>query len=83
MSMENYNKYIKCRYCEHLQQQGRQKSQSGQLGRKHYYCGNPAVKHLKDRHGAPVYPFVGFGDMTVDSPLQLKTSKRWCPMKGD
>lgn len=26
--------------------------------------------------------FIGFGTNTFESPLQLKTSPRWCPLKS-
>lgn len=74
---------MNCRECEHCKQIGRQKSQCGILGRKTYYCENPKVYEFKNEDGYPINNFVGFGDMTLESPLQLKTSKRWCPLKGE
>lgn len=70
-----------CRHCGYCKQIGRQNAQSGRLGRKRYYCNHPRVHEQTDKHGRPVYPFIGFGDMTVKSPLVLKTRKYWCPLK--
>lgn len=77
MSKKVYPNCWRCQYCENI---GRQQSQRGQLGRKRYYCNHPRVKELKDRHRHPLNPFVGYGDMTLNSPLTLKTRKRWCPL---
>ena len=67
-----------CQYCENI---GRQHSQKGQLGRKRYYCENPEASKLKDKRGFPLNTFIGYGDMTVKSPLVLKTHKKWCPLR--
>lgn len=69
-----------CAHCQFCQQLGRQNPQRGRLGRKRYFCNHPLVKDLKDKNGLPLYPFVGFGDMTAKSPLALKGRKRWCPL---
>lgn len=74
-------KKIKCRNCKYCKQEGRQQSQRGRLGRKTYYCKNPKVYKMEDENGYPLYNFIGFGDMTIESPLQLKTCKKWCPIK--
>lgn len=74
---------MNCRECEHCKQIGRQQSQCGTLGRKIYYCENPKVYNLRNINGYPICNFIGYGDMTLESPLQLKTSKRWCPLKGE
>lgn len=67
-----------CQYCENI---GRQHSQKGKLGRKKYYCNNPDASKLNDYRGFPLNTFIGFGDMTVKSPLVLKTHKKWCPLR--
>ena len=72
-----------CRHCEHCKQCGRQNSQRGRLGRKRYFCSHPKVRELKDAHGLPLYPFIGYGDMTVASPLVLKSRKSWCPLQQE
>ena len=71
-----------CKHCQYCEQYGRQNSQRGRLGRKRYYCGHPRVHDLKDNRGLPFYPFIGYGDMTVKSPLVLKTHKTWCPLRN-
>lgn len=70
-----------CAHCQYCQQVGRQQTQSGQLGRKKYFCNHPKVGELKDKHGFPLFPFIGFGDMSAKSELTLKTRKKWCPME--
>lgn len=72
-----------CRRCEHCKNKGRQNSQRGRLGRKRYYCEHPRAYDLKDERGLPLYPFIGFGDMTYKSPLVLKTYKTWCPLRQE
>lgn len=72
-----------CRHCGYCEQLGRQNAQSCHLGRKRYYCNHPRVHEKTDKHGHPVYPFIGFGDMTAKSPLVLKTRKSWCPLKEE
>lgn len=69
-----------CQHCQYCENNGRQHSQNGRLGRKRYFCQHPRVYELKDKRGFPLYPFIGFGDMTVKSPLVLKTRKKWCPL---
>ena len=74
---------MNCKECKYCKQIGRQQSQCGQSGRKRYYCKNPKVYEMRDKDGYPINRFVGYGDMTVESPLKLKTSKKWCPLKGE
>lgn len=74
---------MNCKECKYCKQVGRQQSQKWQLGRKRYYCKNPKVYKMKDESGYPLNNFIGFGDMTEESPLTLKTSKKWCPLKGE
>lgn len=74
---------MNCKECKFCEQIGRQQSQCGKLGRKKYYCENPNVYELKDKYGYSLNNFIGFGNTTVESPLQLKTHKQWCPLKGD
>lgn len=70
----------KCKYCFECKEGGRQRSQGGRLGRKTYYCKNPDAKKLPLREFGNRAPyFIGFGDMTCQSPLTTKTSPRWCP----
>lgn len=72
---------MKCKECKYCKQIGRTECQTYRLGRKTYYCENPDVYDLKDENGYQIYNFIGYGDTTIESPLQLKTSKRWCPLK--
>lgn len=36
---------------------------------------------MRDKYGYPLNNFIGYGDISYDSPLLLKTSKKWCPLK--
>lgn len=74
---------MKCKECEYCKQTGRQQSQRGNLGRKRYYCEHKSVLKMKDKYGYPINNFVGYGDMTIASPLTLKTNKKWCPLKEE
>lgn len=71
---------MNCRDCEYCKQIGRSESQRYSLGRKQYFCENPEVYKLKDEYGYPIFNFIGYGDTTMESPLQLKTRKKWCPL---
>lgn len=67
---------IRCKSCPNLFQLGRANRQRGYAyGRKCYYC-----KILKRTNGWQS-DFVGFGDTTYESPLQLKTSPKECPLR--
>ena len=74
---------MKCKDCKYCKQIGRTECQRFGLGRKEYFCENPEVYKLKDEKGRPIYNFIGYGDTTLESPLQLKSSKRWCPLKKE
>lgn len=52
-------------------------------GRKTYNCINPEVFKMKDSSGFPINNFIGFGDDSFESPLQLKTTKKFCPLKEE
>lgn len=69
---------MKCKECEFCEVQGRSESQCGTPGRKHYYCINKNIKDCGNR----TWGFIGFGTNTTVSPLLLKTSPRWCPLKN-
>lgn len=71
---------IKCKECKYCKQIGRTEEYRFRGSRKTYYCENPKVYKLKDKNGYPLFNFVGYGDTTLESPLQLKTSKKWCPL---
>lgn len=47
------------------------------IGRKHYYCTNPMAKTPDNRTTG----FIAFGENSYESPIQIKTSPRWCPMR--
>lgn len=74
---------MKCKECEYCKTIGRTNEQGVRGSRKTYYCENPEVYNLKNKKGFPIYNFIGYGDTTIESPLQLKTSKKWCPLKKE
>lgn len=68
---------MKCSECKYCKQIGRAEKQSRAnvaYSRKYYYCENPNLD-------SSIWGFVGYGDTTKESPLQLKTCKKWCPLK--
>ena len=73
------NNQKKCKDCEFCKCYGRQygKFSSTRKSRKTYHCTHQNV------HECTRNNFVGFGDTTLDSPLQLKTAKRWCPLNKE
>lgn len=68
-----------CKYCTFCRCTGRAGAQGAKVfGRKHYYCENPNTEGDKNRN-----KFVGYGDNTRESPLQLKTHPKWCPLEKE
>lgn len=74
---------MNCKECKYCKQIGRTKSERYGLGRKQYFCENPEVYILKDKKGNSIYNFIGYGNTSLESPLQLKKAKRWCPLKKE
>lgn len=74
---------IKCKDCKYCNGDRIAKKQNGCYGysRRLYYCENPEFYKIRDKIGYPIYNFIGFGDTTKESPLQLKSCKKWCPLK--
>ena len=70
----------RCRSCRHCQQQGRQQTQRGVLGRKRYYCDHPDARARDPRMSG----FVGFSDTKeFNQVLKLKTRPKWCPLLAE
>lgn len=75
---------INCKDCKYCKECGRTVRQYDMLiGRKVYQCVHPKIYELKDKCGFPQNNFIGYGDMTVESTLQLKTRKKFCPLKSN
>ena len=73
---------IRCKECDYCKQIGKQNSNRDTVGRKHYWCKHPITDTLEDRvFGNKAQGFIGFGENNYESPLVLKTSPRWCPIK--
>lgn len=74
-------KCSECKYCEGVARTTKQFNMP--YGRKIYYCNHPkALKIMINKFGYPNI-FIGYGDMTYESPLQLKGCKRNCPLKKE
>lgn len=74
---------MKCKECKFCECTGRAEMQRGcySYPRKEYSCRNPKVYQMKDKFDFPINNFIGYGDTTFESPLQLKTRKKWCPLE--
>ncbi len=75
---------MKCKDCKYCHELGRAAftCKNWGYGRKVYYCIHPVVLQMKDEYGMQINNFVGYGESnSKESPLQLKSAKRWCPLK--
>lgn len=67
---------MKCKECIYCKSWSRTEKQYDMpIGRKIYACEHPDLKQINS--------FIGYGNMTIESPLQLKTQKRFCPLKKE
>ena len=69
---------MKCKECKFCKAICRSQSQCFEPGRKHYYCEYPGVKTPPNRTEG----FIDFGSNTLESPINIKTSPRWCPLRN-
>ena len=75
---------IKCSECVYCRNTGRAEKRIGYIHRKLYHCSHYKAKDLIDELGNSVNVFIGFGDSkTFESPLLLKTRKKWCPLSDE
>ena len=52
------------------------------LRREHYWCKHPLINDMNNEvFGNKAEGFIGFGENNYQSPLVLKTTPRWCPIK--
>lgn len=77
----------KCRECDYCKNHGRADNKfscrSDLFGRKEYCCDHPdAMECVKTVNGMYGHTFIDFGDVSLDSPIQIKTSPWWCPRKA-
>lgn len=72
-----------CRNCKCCVARGRTDALHSRckLSRMMYFCTHRDIPRTVDIHGRPVNAFIGYGDTTPESPLQLKTCKHWCPLR--
>ncbi len=76
---------MNCKECKYCKQTGvtsivKKAGLSG--GRAMYCCIHPKIYEMKDEFGYPINNFIGYGDGTSENSLQLKSAKRWCPLKA-
>lgn len=77
---------MKCKECKYCKCEGHTsvvKKSGLRGGRAMYYCKHPKIYQMKDEHGYPLNNFIGHGDGTIKNLLQLKTNKKWCPIKEE
>ncbi len=74
---------IRCKDCKYCKYIGRSQTQCGRIGRKRYYCEHPKVYQMKDKQGFPLNNFIEYGDNSLESPLSIKSTKKWCPLKKE
>lgn len=75
---------IACNNCEYRKAKGRSQSQRGRIGRKHFFCTHKKVSELPDESfGNSMREFIGFGQAGFYDRVNIKTSPRWCPRKGE
>lgn len=74
----------KCRYCNYINQIGRQNYNIDTFGRKRYWCEHPMISEIDIKaFGNKAPGFICFGENNYDSPLTIKTSPRWCSRKSN
>ena len=77
---------MKCKECEHCKMRSRANVKYagyGTYGRGEFWCEHPDAAKLPLRaFGNSAPKFIGFGTVEKDSKLQMKTSPRWCPLRG-
>lgn len=71
-----------CNYCKSRGQANRTGNNSGREPRKTYYCENPLTYELPaSSFGNRAHRFIGYGTSDWGSPLNMKTSPKWCPLR--
>lgn len=77
---------IKCRDCEFCLPCGKAKSTRNNAHgypRVKYYCTNPLTIDLPIKvFGNKAMDFIGYGTTEYGSPLTVKTSPKWCPLRS-
>ena len=75
----------RCRLCQFCKDTGRAAVTSNArngYSRKSYMCEHPKAKELpQSAFGNKMACFIGFGDCTYESKVQVKTAPKWCPRK--
>lgn len=71
---------MKCSECKYCKKYGQRRYRYNYT-RAEYMCEHPEVYKIKNKYGYTINNFIGYGDSTKESQLQLKTSKKWCPLK--
>lgn len=80
-------KKIRCKDCNFCKNTGINKSTANSVtgySRKKYMCSNPKARELPESAFGNSMPcFIGFGDCSRESPIQIKTAPKWCPRKDN
>lgn len=75
----------RCRTCQYCTSYGRANYTANQRNgwpRKSYHCTHPEINKIPHKEFGNKMPgFINFGDCTKESPVQTKTTPKWCPIK--
>lgn len=75
---------IECNNCEYCKALRRSQSQCGRIGKKHFFCTHKKVLELpNESFGNKMREFIGFSQDRFYDRVNIKTSPRWCPRKGE
>lgn len=76
----------RCKECQYCELHNRADSRFvgwHSYGRGYFFCENSETKKLPIKEFGNKMPgFIGFGTPEYDTKLKMKTSPRWCPLRG-
>lgn len=72
---------MKCSECKWCVVIGRNKGTYRSYGMKSYFCKHPEVPE-PDRRSNRMKAFIAYGVNSAESPVNIKTAPRWCPLKN-
>jgi hypothetical protein len=71
-----------CNYCKHVGTANSNGNNRCREPRKSYYCENPIAYELpRSSFGNKSQRFIAFGTSEWGSPVNIKTSPKWCPFR--
>lgn len=71
---------MKCSECKWCVVIYRSNGNRWSWGRKRYFCKHPEVSE-PDRRSNHMKAFIAFGINSAESPIDIRTAPRWCPLK--